>query len=143
MLEKGGEKMKKAVISIVAIILLVSCVVIPVSAAETEAIIQPRWSIISNIDCTLTVIDGEGHADCVSSAQVGATSVQTDIYVYEYTGNEWVYVTEKHDIKYKIVSGVCCTFPARSDGYYCAVYTFTMVKNGVSESVDRIVYYNV
>ena len=141
MLEKGGEKMKKAVISIVAIILLVSCVVIPVSAAETEAIIQPRWSNISTIDVTLTVIDGVGHADCVSSAQFGSTSIQTDIYVYEHTDEGWFYITEMHDIKYKLVSGVICTFPARIDGYYCAVYRFTVVKDGIAETVERTAYY--
>lgn len=135
--------MKKAIISMVAVILLVSCVVLPVSAAEAETVIQPRWSNIASIDVTLTVIDGVGHADCVSSAQFGSTSIQTDIYVYEYVGDEWVYITETHDIKYKIVSGVCCTFPAQSDGYYCAVYTFTMVKSGVPETVERIAYYNV
>ncbi len=135
--------MKKAIIAMLAVILLVSCVVLPVSAAETETVIQPRWSNIASIDVTLTVIDGVGHADCVSSAQFGSTSIQTDIYVYEYVGDEWVYITEMHDIKYKIVSGVCCTFPARSNGYYCAVYTFTMVKSGVPETVERIAYYNV
>ena len=133
--------MKKAIISMVAVILLVSCVVLPVSATETETVIQPRWSNISTIDVTLTVIDGVGHADCVSSAQFGSTSIQTDIYVYEHTDEGWFYITETHDIKYKLVSGVCCTFPARSDGYYCAVYTFTVVKDGVAETVERIAYY--
>lgn len=133
--------MKKAIISMVAVILLVSCVVLPVSAAEAETVIQPRWSNISTIDVTLTVIDGVGHADCVSIAQFGSTSIQTDIYVYEHTDEGWFYIAEMHDIKYKLVSGVCCTFPARSDGYYCAVYTFTVVKDGVAETVERIAYY--
>ena len=135
--------MKKVIITMLAILMLVSSIALPIGALETETTVQPRWSNISNIDCTLTVIDGVGHADCVSSAQFGSTSIQTDIYVYEYVEDGWVYVTEKHDIKYKMVSGVSCTFPAHSDGYYCAVYTFTVTKAGVDESVERIVYYNV
>lgn len=134
--------MKKAVISLLAIVLLVSSIALPIGASDTDTVIQPRWSNIDSIDCTLTVIDGVGHADCLSTAQFGSTSIQTDIYVYEYIGDEWVYITEKHDIKYKMVSGVSCTFPASGNRYYCAVYTFTVTKSGIDEVVERIVYYN-
>ena len=133
--------MKKTMIALFAVVLLMSAVIVPIGAAMPEDTVQPYWTNTNNIDCTMNVIDDVGYADCVVMGKFGATSIRTDIYVYEMIDDEWTYVTELHDVKNKQVSGVSCTFDAELGGYYRADYTFTVVKSGTSEVIDRTLYY--
>jgi hypothetical protein len=133
--------MKKTMITLLAVVLLMGAVIVPVGAAMPEDTIQPLWTNTSSIDCTFNASNGIGYAESVAIGKIGATSVQTDIFVYKNVDGEWIYVTELHDIKYKHVSAVSCTFTAELGGYYRADYTFTVTRAGTQEVVERTVYY--
>lgn len=132
---------KRVIISLIAVALLLSTIVVPVSAARGgNPTIQPQWDNTANIDCTISFDGDVGYAESVVKAQFGSSSIKTDIVVYKQVDSDWIYVTELHDIKYKIVSGVSCTFNAEVGFTYRADYTFTVTKSGVDEVINRTVY---
>jgi hypothetical protein len=134
--------MKRSIIILMSVVLLSYAIMIPASATMPEEnTVQPLWQNTASIDCTLGAIDGIGYAECVSRAEFGSSSIKTDIIVYEAVNNVWTYLTEMHDIKYKMVSGVSCPFSVREGYHYRADYTFTVTKNGVAEVVQRTLYF--
>lgn len=132
--------MKRTLIAILCVILMVSAVSVHAFASAVDDTIQPLWNNTANIDCTFNFHDGIGYADSVTKAQFGASSITTDIYVYKQINGDWIYVTELHDTKNKMVSGVSCIFNAESGVYYRADYTFTVTKNNVAEVIHRTLY---
>ena len=133
--------MKKTMTILTSVLLLMSIIALPVNAAVPENTVQPRWTNTSNIDCTVAAVDGVGYAECVVTSQAGATSIKIDIIVYEAPDNVWIYKTELHDIKYKRVSGVSCSFSVNVGCHYRADYTFTVTKGGVDEVITRTCYF--
>ena len=133
--------MKKTITILISVLLLMSIIAIPVNAAVPGNTVQPLWDNTSVIDCTLAAVDGIGYAECVVKSQPGASSIKTDIVVYEAPGNIWIYKTELHDIKYTRVSGVSCPFSVNVGCHYRADYTFTVTKNGIDEVITRTLYF--
>ena len=132
--------MRKIIIVLMAVVLMSSSIMIPVGAAMPENTVQPLWDNTTNIDCTVGFLDGKGRAECVVIADFGATSIQTDIYVYRLYNNAWWYVKETHNIVYDMISGSSCLFDIEIGTAYRVDYTFTVTKNGIDEIIDRTVY---
>ncbi len=133
--------MKKVIITVLSVIMLVSVVAVPVSAAAVDnGTVQPLWTNTTMIDCDIALIDGVGYAESIVKGKFGATSVKTDMYLYKQVGTDWVYVTELHDIQYQRAAGTSCSFQGVEGEYFRADYTFTVTKGGVDEVINRTIY---
>ncbi len=132
--------MKKVVLIILSLVMLVSAVAVPVSAATADNTVQPRWTNTTSVNAAIGFIDGVGYAESMVRGNIGTSSIATDIYLYKYVDDDWEYVDELHEIQYKRIVGASLPFDAEVGEYFKAEYTFTVTKGGVDEVIIRTVY---
>ncbi len=132
--------MKKVVITIVLAAVILSAVMIPVSAASANNGIQPLWDYTMSVDASMNFRNGIGTAFSAVVADFSATAITTDIYVYRQSGDDWVYVDENHETVYDFLSGTTCEFDIIWEATYKADYTFTIHMGNQSETIYRTIY---
>ncbi len=134
--------MKKLFAAIISVLLMLTVVALPISAAQIEDnTVQPRWTNTSHLTCSISYTDiNTGYAHSVVRGDNGASCVKTDVYVYEYVNNDWSYLTEKHETNYSWYGTMNCEFSAVANREYRADFTFTVTKGGVDEVITRTVY---
>lgn len=133
--------MKKFIVLAMSVILLFSAIATPVSAAQpNDEIAQPYWTNTSIISADIVFLDGVGYAEGCVTGKFGSTNTYVDVVVYRQSGDDWIYVTEKHVSADYMSLGVSCEFTPTVGTYYKAEFTFTVIKNGTGEVIPRNVY---
>lgn len=133
--------MKKLLICMLATTMLLSAVVLPVSAATgNNSSIMPLWTNTTSIDCLIAFQDGIGYAETAVTAKYSPKTIKVDIYVYVQSGSDWIYVTESHETKTGMGMVSSCPFEAQSGAYYKAEFYYTVSGNGVDEEITFTEY---
>ncbi len=140
--EKGGEKMKKTMKTVGAVlcaILVLTMSVLPLCAASVpQPDVEPMWENTSMISCILSFPNGVGNASSIVTGYPEVTCVKIDVYIYRLAGNGiWTRVTEDHSISYDRRGGIECTFIAVRNINYRADFLYTVTKDGVDEVIRR------
>ncbi len=136
--------MKKGIKLIVTLICVVSMVAMfalnSAAAAVDRPSVEIQWENTDTVDVAIGFYNGQGTADSLVRGQFGTTTIQTDIYVYRQSGDIWKYVTEMHDTKNSMISGVSCPFGITLGTNYRVDYTFIVFRDGTYEIVTRTAY---
>ncbi len=135
-------KKKLNVLAIVlCLILAFATSVTYVGAAQIEEpSVEPLWQNTSSVRVDIGYIDGIAYAESLVIADIGTTSITTEVKVFRQHGNYYVRIAKKQDTEYDYVGGMSCPFEPVEGVTYCAQYTFTVVKDGISEVITRSCY---
>ncbi len=135
--------MKKLILIVLSVLMLVT-VAAPVGAAtvDVDNTVQPRWTNTSVVNAYFACADGLGYVESSVTAKIGASSVQTDMYLYKLVDDDWEYVDELHVIQYQRNAATSLSFEANGE-YFRADFTFTVTKSGVAEVIERTIEGNV
>ena len=119
--------MKKIILKIIAMAMIGSMVVIPVSAQSSE--IMPLWDNVSTVDVDMTFSANSGNVSGCVTRQSGVVRMEGTITLYEYVGNQWVYVNEWYKSTTRMALTISGDFIAVSGRQYQAVMTVTAYRN--------------
>ena len=133
--------MKKFIVLTMSVILLFSAIATPVSAAQpNDEIAQPYWTNTSSTSADIVFLDGVGYAEGDVLGKFGSTKTYVDVVVYFQSGDDWIYVTEKHVSADRMSLAVSCEFVPMLGITYKAEFTFRVIKNGTGEVLVTNVY---
>ena len=133
--------MKKILSLAFALLTLCLAFAIPTYAALPEnETVMPLWD---NINTVLSDMGFSGTIGTASGTVVRKTGVELlegTMTVYQYVDGEWVYVDSAYNSATRGSLGVGLEFTGIPGEYYKAVFYITAYRNGVGESVEKIVY---
>ncbi len=134
------KKTVKGITVLLCMIMLLTSMLLPVSALSGTPTIQPMWDNTMTVQAEMVFEKRMGYAESAVAGYFDVTCIKTDIYIYFQYTTGWFYITELHDTTYDFVSGVSCQFTAVPGGTYRADYTFTVTRNGRDEVINRTVF---
>lgn len=124
--------MTKKIIRVLSVVLMISCMVISVSAAVIPPI-DPHWDNVNRLACKISFSGTKGTVFCDISARTGTTSITGTLTLYE-DGVE----IDSWDIDEKTsYVTIADNFTGVSGSTYTLVLEADVVTNGVSESLDH------
>ena len=129
--------MKKIMVSIIAVLVLISAVILPTFTAGPD---DPQWDNTNLVSADIVFENGIGYAEGIAIAKPNASSVMFDVVVYKQTATGWEYVGEEHSIDYSTSGGISCQFSATRYVNYRADFTFTVTRYGIDEVIPRTEY---
>ena len=123
--------MTKKIIRVLSIVLMISCMVMSVSAAVVPPV-EPNWDNVSRLSCRITFSGTRGTVFCDISARTGTTSITGTLTLYEddVEIDSW-----DIDVETSYVT-IADNFTGDSGSTYKLVLDADVVTNGVSEPLD-------
>ena len=133
-LPKGGNmKKNKIIITLISVVIILSCLATTTFAAVPE-MVQPRWASILSMVVDMSFDGSEGNATGTALKQYSADSIEGTVYVYKWVNNDWEYVGEAYNSRSVGSLGVSYDFVAESGARYKSVFTVTAYTDGVPET---------
>ena len=140
---RKDDKIMKKTISIALILLALSLLfAVPSYAALPEDnAVMPLWDNISTVISDLVFTsDGVGTASGAVVRKIGVELLEGTMSVYKNVNGEWVLVGSDYNSATRGSLGVDFEFIGEPGVEYKAVFNVTAYRNGVGESVEKIVY---
>lgn len=122
---------------IVAITLISCCVGVRAAFSETA---EPLWDNISDINNDITFYGSAGKAKATLKGLSGTTEMSGTLKVYKQTARGWAFVASDSDTVTGTLLSLTVDFTGVSGGYYKAVFTVTVTRNGVEEPETTTAY---
>ena len=124
--------MTKKIIRVLSIVLMLSCMVMSVSAAVVPPV-EPNWDNVNRLACKISFSGTRGTVFCDIAARTGTTSI---------TGTLTLYEDDEEIDSWNISSNtsyvtVADNFTGVSGCTYTLVLDADVVTNGVSEALDH------
>lgn len=119
--------MKKILLKMIVLAMIGAMIVVPVSAQSSE--IMPLWDNVSTVDVDMTFSGNSGNVSGCVTRQSGVVRMEGTITLYEYVGNQWVYVNEWYKSTTRMALTISGDFIAVSCRQYQAVMTVTAYRN--------------
>ena len=134
--------MKKILSFTLVLLTLCMMFVLPAYAALPEDnAVMPLWDNISSVISEIAFSsDGYGYAEGSVVRKVGVELLEGTMTVYENVDGEWEFVTSAYNSATRGSLGVAAQFTPEAGVEYKAVFYVTAYRNGVGESVEKIVY---
>jgi hypothetical protein len=132
----------KKTISIALILLALSLLfAVPSYAALPEDnAVMPLWDNISMVTSDMTFIGTTGAASGGVVRKTGVELLEGTMSIYQNVNGDWVFVDSAYNSATRGSLGVGLEFTAVPGVEYKAVFNVTAYRNGVGESVEKIVY---
>ena len=132
----------KKTISIALILLALSLLfAVPSYAALPEDnAVMPLWDNISMISSDIGFSGTLGTASAAVVRKVGVELLEGTMTLYQNVDGEWSFVDSAYNSATRGSLGVSLPFTAEPGVEYKAVFNVTAYRNGVGESVEKIVY---
>ena len=136
------KTMKKTILTLIAIIMLVSSVtVIPANAAIADPgeTVEPMWDNTDLVSITMDYLDdGYGYSECLVYGKYGTSSIVVEIVVYKRVALLfWKKVAEKTEVFNDDVALASCRFSPAVGATYKSTYKITVTQNGTDEVIEK------
>ena len=130
--------MKKVIsILLACVIMIIGSVSIYAALPETA---EPLWVNVDGFQNNISFNGTSGNAAALIYGKSGTTKVTGTLIVYRQYGSNWIYVGSDSDTVSSSVMGLSVDFTGYSEVNYKAVLTFSVTRNGVTESETDTVY---
>ncbi|MGM9680568.1 MAG: hypothetical protein ACI3XR_03585 [Eubacteriales bacterium] len=139
--------MKKAIMSLVTALLIVSCMgmgLTSFAAVAPGGSAEIQWENTQSISAGLTFPEeGRGHCAVSILGDPGVSSIECTMEIYRQSGTDWIFVDSDTDSTTSSIAFLASMdFVSLEDTYYKAELTITVTKNGVDEVIKRTIYNN-
>ena len=134
--------MKKILSLILVLFTLCTAFALPTYAALPEDnAVMPLWENINAVSSEIAFTsEGIGSAEGVVVRKVGVELLEGTMTVYKNVNGGWEFVTSAYNSATRGTLGVAAPFEAVPGVEYKAVFNATAYRNGVGESIEKIVY---
>lgn len=133
--------MKKTILTLIAIITLLSTVaVLPTYAAVADPgeTVAPMWVNTSLINISFSFPEeGYGFSECNVVGKGGVTKIVVEIVVYKKVGLSWVQIAEKQEVFNHYVCLSSCQFTPVEGATYKSTYKITVTKDNIDEVIEK------
>lgn len=133
--------MKKTILTLIAIITLLSTVaVLPTYAAVADPgeTVMPLWDNTSMINIAIDFPEeGYGFSECVVIGYSGVTKIVIEIVVYKKVLFSWVQIAQKQETINNDYGGSSCQFTPVEGATYKSTYKITVTKNNIDEVIEK------
>ena len=82
----------KKVISVLSLVALLVCLLVPCVCATGSDGIMPRWTGVRNVSAFLDFYGTEGEATLTSTKDSDSTKIEGVVTIYKWVNGQWVYV---------------------------------------------------
>ena len=133
--------MKKILTIIVTVAMIMSWFCIAAQAATTDNSVNPRWDNTAMITVGIHFLDnGKSYAESLTCGHFGTTKIASEVIVYKQYGSFWIQVAKESQITYGDTDLLICHFTPVAGAYYKAVFTVTVTKNSIDETITKTYY---
>lgn len=106
--------------------------------AVPSSAVTPRWTSILSIDVNWAFDGNEGTVSCSASKQTTATRIEGTLYLYEFVGDDWVYIDEWYNSRSRGLLVVSGDFACKSGVTYKAEFVVTAY-TGTTPETETVV----
>ena len=82
----------KKVVSVLALVALLVCLMAPCVCATGSVGVTPRWTGIADVNAFLNFYGTEGEATLSSTKDSSTTKIEGVVTIYKWVNGQWVYV---------------------------------------------------
>ena len=133
--------MKKILTIILTVAMIMSWFCIVAQAATTDSSITPRWDNTSMITVGIYFLaSGESFAESHTAGYFGTTKISSEVKVYRQIGSFWVQIAQAEQTTYGDTDILTCYFTPVSGTNYKAVFTVTVTKDNIDETITKTYY---
>lgn len=140
----GGENMKKAIMSLVTALLIVSCMSMGLTsfaAVASGGSAEIQWENTQSITAVLNFpYSNTGCCEVAIIGDPGVSSIVCRMTIYRQSGKLWILVGSETHSESSSVLVASTTFASLVETNYRADLEITVTKNGVDEVIERTLY---
>ena len=129
----------KKVISI-----FLACCILIIGGVSTYAAlpetIEPLWVNIDGFQNNIYFNGANSSATATVIGKSGTTKITGTLTVYRQSGSNWIYVGSDSDTVTTSAMGLSVNFTGYSEVNYTSVLSFSLTRNGVTESESNTYY---
>lgn len=131
---------KKTFVFCIVTLVIMSFMGISTQAANNNEVI-PLWDNTAVLNVGIYFLDdGYGYAEVATTGQLGTNKIVSEVKVYRQYGSFWILVAEEANTTYGGAAVLTCQFTPINGTYYKAVFTVTVTKDNVDETITKTVY---
>ena len=108
----------KKVISVLSLVALLVCLLVPCVCATGSDGIMPRWTGVRNVSAFLDFYGTEGEATLTSTKDSDSTKIEGVVTIYKWVNGQWVYVDSMSKSVTRGTLGIAIVFDGISGVQY-------------------------